>query len=982
MKTLNAKRITAIAAGAALLGFGLAFAGQVTFQNVLIINGNGQPVVQVVVGHSAQPSDGVAAANIAAAIGNLAFTSVPVTATVNQAQAAQVLHATITGSGSYTLSNQQVWLNETGTSTVAGAFSFGALIGSVINRALLLSLPPYGKALQGAGQYAYPSYPGAISTTANPQASAYSGTSVPTNQTPTASYNGGGVSFTTFTNAGNDNILSLSHSQVSGLLSSSGSYSETEYLWITGFPVFNQNAGTFALLGAGGAYQVVFGKPIYIWASKGNYNQASFSMLGQDWTIINATGDGTPGVTQTTAFQGGSMYLAQSLVPLTTVYVGQNLTSGPYTVTLTDLGQPANGVSQASINLYYNGVRTNTTSIAPGTTVPFNVSGHTVDVRVNSTFAGLYAYQKWAKIQMYSNVYKVNSGQQFNSTYDKGWYVNLWWTNTTGGTEANALYSIVIYNTSAETLTPGQSFTFIQTPQTWKYTFVGETLGSSNFDSVKLTTSQATETYQNLGSQVGSPTVPSITNITEPAQLLTVSSQIPGAFTFAGQQAQSVNYILTPYALEEDDNAVSLTGTPDVTNVLLAYTNVNAANWVSTTNPITVTVKGWADKTPGAAPKAAAAQSSYSVQFTAPAQYKNIPAFYNVTGIQLSRALANGIIVMADSYNTLTATDYGPMAFLQDYVGYTLPAAGILYQQSGLSYQSISTGTGGNAILYNNGGTPTSFTLAKSTTGPSGAKVSSQYFTYTLSEIAIPTTTTLDMIAIGLNNNTAGVLANPMFIMNYSAVTDQKNNATYYNSSGVGNFNVKPGFRTERGSSYAAVTPTQVTFNLAESQDYLQFAVGPASAGTVSKNFQLFGPYGVGQATNIANVSIGAVNASVTVGAGAGVSVTGIDQVQATPSVTSADQAVLLTGLSSTAPLAVLDTSANPSSNLILVGSGYVNSLAQQLQNAYNVTVTPGGAPIVQAYGANRILIAGYYANQTTAASNQFIQQLYAQASV
>jgi len=34
----------------------------------------------------------------------------------------------------------------------------------------------------------------------------------------------------------------------------------------------------------------------------------------------------------------------------------------------------------------------------------------------------------------------------------------------------------------------------------------------------------------------------------------------------------------------------------------------------------------------------------------------------------------------------------------------------------------------------------------------------------------------------------------------------------------------------------------------------------------------------------------------------------------------------------------------------------------------------------VQAYG-NKILIAGYYANQTTAAANQFISDLYAAAS-
>ncbi|MCL5122587.1 MAG: S-layer protein, partial [Candidatus Marsarchaeota archaeon] len=74
MKRLNAKKIAAVVTGAALLGFGLAVASPVTISNVQVINNAGQPTVQVVVGSLAKPSDGVAAGNIAAAIGNLAFT--------------------------------------------------------------------------------------------------------------------------------------------------------------------------------------------------------------------------------------------------------------------------------------------------------------------------------------------------------------------------------------------------------------------------------------------------------------------------------------------------------------------------------------------------------------------------------------------------------------------------------------------------------------------------------------------------------------------------------------------------------------------------------------------------------------------------------------------------------------------------------------------------------------------------------------------
>lgn len=80
MKSLNVKKIAAVAAGAAMVG--AAFAGAVANVDQTAIGNfwpsiwsNGAPGVQVVVGSLANPSDGIAAANIAAVIGNLAFTT-------------------------------------------------------------------------------------------------------------------------------------------------------------------------------------------------------------------------------------------------------------------------------------------------------------------------------------------------------------------------------------------------------------------------------------------------------------------------------------------------------------------------------------------------------------------------------------------------------------------------------------------------------------------------------------------------------------------------------------------------------------------------------------------------------------------------------------------------------------------------------------------------------------------------------------------
>ena len=82
-----------------------------------------------------------------------------------------------------------------------------------------------------------------------------------------------------------------------------------------------------------------------------------------------------------------------------TVYLGQNDTCTPFTVQLTDLGQPnSNGISPAAINVYYNGTLTNTTSVMPKVQTAFSAHGYVLHVYINQTFDGLYAYQKYAKI--------------------------------------------------------------------------------------------------------------------------------------------------------------------------------------------------------------------------------------------------------------------------------------------------------------------------------------------------------------------------------------------------------------------------------------------------------------------------------------------------------------------------------------------------------------------------------------------------------
>ncbi len=1014
MKSLNAKRIATVVAGAALLGIGLAFAGPVTFQNVPIISNSGQPVVQVVVGSSAKASDGVAAANIAAAIGNLAYTSIPVTASVNATQAMKVLGVSVTNAA-YTLANPQVYMNVSGSSSVTGSYSFGALIGSVLNGAVILGSAQNTKTLQGSGSYAYPE---ANSLSTTPAASPYytgSGSSPVFNMLPTAGSNGGGVSFTGFQQGSQyDNIMQITNQQLPALLSNYGTHGETETLWITGFPVYDQQSSynNFELLSAGGAYEATFATPIQFNGTASNKNimkksaaniNVPIKVLGQSWTIITGYGMASnPG--SSNVINGGGLQLASSLSPLTTLSIGQNMTSGPFTVQLQDLGVNSSGFSPAELAIYYNGALNTTSAIQPPKTASFNISGHTLFVHVNQTFAGYYAYEKWAKVQLYSNVFNVTNGKAFNQTTNPGWTATLFWTNTSstsGSANAVALKGIVLYNASPiQQMAPGSSFSFIQNPSVYKLTFLPDTF--NNFDAVTAATSSITNLqYANAGYSATS----GISNITEASQVLTVTSQIPNAFTYAGQTGSSVTYDLTPYQLKNGPGTTVNTlnvgagpvagsgvvpttsgGTTD--NVVLTFGGAGPSGgaggaWVSSTQQLTVQLQGYTYPSNTLA--------SDSVQFTSTTQNSPVGVathvkFYNITSIALqTRALPGPmtINVVANTIGSNTAN----VVVLGTLTNAFVNNAGIYYPQSSPSYDAmVSAAT--YPVTYNpqNGQLQSTFNIASTfpaISAPITAAGLQQYFTYTMNEVSIPSNSVaFDSFAFGIVNASGGVGVSPEFQLNYSASTTNtvgnRLNMTY-SSSIATTMLAQTGFRSERGSKVASITPSVVTVDLAKTQDYLQFAIGPANSTVETVGSRTIGPFGIGQpVTGFANLSVSKINATPVLSGKSTYAITGVGNITATPSVSMATEPVLLKNM--TTPLVVLDAAANPASNLILVGSGYVNALSAQLQRAYNVSMMPT-TQIMQAYGTNRVLIAGYYANQTTASANAFIAQLYAQAA-
>ena len=1050
MKSLNAKRIAAIAAS---LAIGVAVAAQgVTFGSVPIINNQGQPVVQIVVGSGAKPSDGVVAANIAAAIGSLAHTTQNITATVSGRSQVNCVVTTPT----CTLSNQQVWLGEKGLTVGKGSYSISALIGSVLNGGVLNSGNlPYTKAIPNYNtqttyqEFVYPDNSGMPSTgyalTASPTyPSAWEGSSaLLTMPIQVVSDNGGGMSFSRFNNQSYDAVVRLSNSQVPGLLSSSGTYQESEFLWVGGFPVYNQssNAASFQLVDPVAAYQVQFNKPIQN-KTNGASTNTQFSLLGQNWTVYNLQPPATSVYPTSSNFiVGGNVTLAQASTPLTTVYVGHNITSGPFTVVLNDLSYPTSGgLSNAALSVYKNGVLTNVTSAGPAgnTQVTINASGSKLFISVPQTFPGLYAYQKWAKIQLFSNTFNVTSGKDFNEgTNGHKWVALLRWTTnqsvgpaTQNSFNANAALSgIVIYSNTTQgsgnpsVLTAGQSMSFISNPAVWKLNFVGDSLGSpgsgnTNFDTLSFSTNIGSNvkyqnpngdgvisvasanvvTYGTTGAETpsasGNPKV-LIGNVTEGTNYFTVSSSLPNAFQIVPSSPfpaptsnlQQVTYNLNAYQYQAyaTVNSLGITNLASQPNsglvVQLLNNGVNSL-LVSSNNQLTgLLVDGYRNGQYEQVP-VTQAFNGFNQNQTASSLLNN------VTGVQLPTAFpAPGVTV--NVYETSNVVNSGNAANSANTVllgSLTYAGPVLQYSVSSESTPATPSAVSSNVVYIGENNQNVNFRLNPVTASNTVARA--EYFTYNVPEYTSATATSPSATTqIQITNSSSGAdgaWGGYNLNTSYGSVSPNGGgtltSAISYISSQGSQVKAGPGFRTERGSEVATVGTTSVTYDMARGVDSLQFVVGPATGSNTLSTSSLYGPYGVGQATNLQNVTIGRVNATCTFTTSS-CNVTGLNSLTATPSVSTAVVGNPLNTAQN--PIAVLDSQANNSSAMIVVGSKYVNSVAAQIfaQQPSLASFGPStDSVIVQAFG-NKILVAGYTANQTVQAGNQFIQDLLQNAS-
>ncbi len=492
MKGLNVKRIAALAAGAALLGASFAVA-DVTYLNKQIVNQNGQPVVKVVVGANAASSDGVAAANVAAIVGNLAYRSRTITAQTQGSATCSVTSGS--GSGTCPVSNKKATLEVTVPGTVVGAFGFKTFITDYIDRDL-------ENRNNTAASDTYTQCTTSTTTTCTPL------TSTATKKIAGSDFNG------------------LATTNPRDPYSGS-TYTEEQRLWVQATTQFDDTLNVIVGKQPNAAYELEFthdsyGIPVCTTkdtasASEGlagdwtdclsdndltERHRTVVKYLGEDWIISGLSAPSTALASSTNSVTGGTVKLAKESA-YGIVHIGESLntTGGAYSVKLADITVPTGGsgggTAYASVEIYdSNGVKLKEDQVSPGTTYSWSApDGTKLRIKVYKTNPGYTLAAKWAEMAVYAQEMELISGEKVDDA-NADWQVTLYWKNrdySTSSTDssADALRKIVLLDESANNalikLQKGQSFDIITSPVKFQLNFDGITLGSADYSSVGIT---------------------------------------------------------------------------------------------------------------------------------------------------------------------------------------------------------------------------------------------------------------------------------------------------------------------------------------------------------------------------------------------------------------------------------------------------------------------------------------------------------------
>ena len=510
MKGVNVRKIAALAGVALLAGAGIA-AADVLYGSTQLVDQNGQPTVKIVVGSMAQISDGVAAANIAAAIANQAYKSSTLKATMSGDATCSAGAATGTGSGTCAISNKKVTLSVNMPGSIAGAYQFSTLITDTIDRTLqnrnyTLSEDLYNSTTSSADTGGTITSPLRGATDASP------------NQISLL-YRIGGTQYTGFADA---NVVDPQ--------AAATTYTENQGFWVgsTTNGVQYDNSAAIRDVAVGKFNAMVynmkfmgndFGIPICTgdlstidttnWAScasDSNSRSASHRItvkfLGADWVISEMTNPTANLASQTNVLAGGEIKLAKE-AKHDIVNVGGVLDAGTFKVRLADISVATGADNSHPAILDVLDANDNVIgqiTVAKDTTYTFTQSGtsNSVKVHVYRTAPGFTLNAKWAEIAIYTDEITLKDNSRYNlvssTDTNKNFKTSLMWKNKDWSSIADSnvsdsLREVAVYqidNFDSKTA-PGGVFNFPAANPVYKLTYNGLDLTDDDYEPLTYT---------------------------------------------------------------------------------------------------------------------------------------------------------------------------------------------------------------------------------------------------------------------------------------------------------------------------------------------------------------------------------------------------------------------------------------------------------------------------------------------------------------
>lgn len=536
MKSLNVKRVAAIATGAAMLAAAVGAAVNVDTAGVASFPffSAGEPNVKIVIGDKAKTVDVQVAGNIAAVLGNLAYKTQTVTVKGTE-------NLAVSGDATGTLTDKEVGL----TITTPG-----------VNPATAYELKAY------------------VEDNLDYQTETTRSTS---------------TSFDTATNSFVSNTgpkvitkdLTQLMAPAPGMASDgkitypkgSTSTKEEQKIYAFAYVTYDTNDKVVQAQNVKTGYEAVFTDPIPVcfdtaktyaacttdsdMLKKGN---VEISFLGDKWTIFDYTvtgGNSTSNGTVTGVTLGKQITRKESF------NIDEQVTSPDgYVIQLKDLSAFSPQRAQFDIldkdgklvkRLYLG--ETDSATVA---------EANNIVIKVNKVFPGAFAKQGIADVSLYSSQLQIANGQEVSGgDSHKNWYGRIQ-TSTIGSTEA--IQKIMLYNDIdqtykvplSQTLNAGESINVIKGMPGYKFNFLG--LETVDYDSLSF----SIKTNYRLATAAGTVT----------ANTLIVTSGKSDAFQFGSSTASSVYVILENATLATAGNMyyVDSTSSQYINTSATAYT--------------------------------------------------------------------------------------------------------------------------------------------------------------------------------------------------------------------------------------------------------------------------------------------------------------------------------------------------------------------------------------------------------------------------